>query len=104
MKKIFTTLLTSLAILFGAFTYGQTVTIDYSYANLTDSCNVFATPKQYQGYSHRTAFGFPYFSQSDGAIILQSKPINATNKGATQYAIRYSFKQGFTVKQCSYHS
>lgn len=41
----------------------QTVTIDYSYANLTDSCNVFGTPKTFQGYVHKTSFGFPYFSQ-----------------------------------------
>lgn len=68
--------------------FAQTVTIDYSFANLTDSCNVFGTPKIFQGYVHRTSFGFPYFSQTDGAIILQSKPINTTNKGATQYFTR----------------
>lgn len=78
--------------------FGQSVTIDYSFANLGTSCNVFAQPTTFAGHVQQTSFGFPYFSQPDGAIVLQSQPISSTLQGATQYSIAYPFKQGYTYQ------
>ena len=102
MKKIFFLLLITLSTYFITTSFSQTVTLNYSYANLSTSCNVFASATTLQTYSHQTSFGFPYYSQADGAIVLQSKPISFTNKGATQYAISYPFKQGYTYKIALY--
>lgn len=93
MKKYIIVLLMSLAY-FVSNSFAQTVTIDYSYANLNSNCNIFASPTTYQGYVHQTSFGFPYFSSPDGAIVLQSKPISSSKQGATEYSIAYPFKAG----------
>ncbi len=100
MKNLFKITLVITFILGNSlFSNSQSVTtIDYANSGLADSCNLFAFPKVFQGYSHRTSFGFPYFQVNEGSIALQSKPINTTNKAATQYAIRYPFKQGFTYQ------
>lgn len=76
----------------------QSVIIDYSAVSLGSSCNVFATSTLVQNYSHQTSFGFPYYSQTDAAINLQSRPVSNSSQAATQYAISYPFKQGYTYK------
>ncbi len=93
MKK-YAILLLSL-ICFVSYSFSQSVTIDYSYAGLNSNCNVFANSTVFQNHAHQTSFGFPYFSSSDGAIVLKSKPISSTKQGATQYSVAFTFKQGF---------
>lgn len=98
MEKMTKSLSFGFALFIAVSSFAQTVTIDYSYASLSNSCNVFANSTVYQTFSHRTSFGFPYYSTAENAIALQSMPLNAATQACTQYAVRYPFKQGFTYQ------
>lgn len=84
--------------------FGQLVlTIDYTTPGLGSSCNIFTSSTgdhsvTYQNLKHQTSFGFPYYSPSEMAVALQSKPSSQSQQGATQYSIAYSFKNGYTYK------
>ena len=85
--------------------FAQSITIDYTSPGLGSSCNVFTQASTtndhsvtYQNLKHQTTFGFPSYSSSETAVVLQSQPISYTQQGATEYSIAYSFKKGYTYK------
>ena len=89
-----------MGMLFSLHTFSQGATISYNNAALPEVCNTFNAaggPFKLGGCEHYPYSGGVFYNHTDGGIALKTQAgTNAATNLGTAYAIKYSFKEGYT--------